>query len=44
MGGTSMGTATDVEGKFKVLIPADSATLVVSFYRDEDERVRIPRS
>ena len=35
-GGTSMGTATDVDGKFKLLIPADTATLVVFLYRDED--------
>ena len=26
LGGTSMGTATDVDGKFKILIPADTAT------------------
>lgn len=39
--GTSVGTATDVEGRFKVLMPADSATLVVSFIGMKTERVKI---
>ena len=43
LGGTSMGTATDVDGKFKLLIPADTATLVVSFIGMKTEIVRIPR-
>ena len=43
LGGTSMGTATDVDGKFKLLIPADTATLVVSFIGMKTEDVRIPR-
>ena len=43
LGGTSMGTATDVDGKFKLLIPADTATLVVSFIGMKTEVVRIPR-
>ncbi len=44
LGGTSMGTATDVDGKFKLLIPADTATLVVSFIGMKTEIVKIPRS
>ena len=43
LGGTSMGTATDVDGKFKLLIPADTATLVVSFIGMKTEDVKIPR-
>ena len=43
LGGTSMGTATDVDGKFKLLIPADTATLVVSFIGMKTEVVKIPR-
>ena len=43
LGGTSMGTATDVDGKFKLLVPADTATLVVSFIGMKTEIVRIPR-
>ena len=43
LGGTSMGTATDVDGKFKLLIPADTATLVVSFIGIKTEIVKIPR-
>ena len=43
LGGTSMGTATDVDGKFKLLVPADTATLVVSFIGMKTEVVRIPR-
>ncbi|WP_270546944.1 SusC/RagA family TonB-linked outer membrane protein [Butyricimonas paravirosa] len=43
LGGTSMGTATDVDGKFKLLIPADTATLVVSFIGMKTEIVKIPR-
>ena len=43
LGGTSMGTATDVNGKFKLLIPADTATLVVSFIGMKTEIVKIPR-
>ena len=43
LGGTSMGTATDVDGKFKLLIPADTATLVVSFIGMKTEIVRLPR-
>ena len=39
--GTTVGTATDAEGRFKVLMPADSATLVVFLYRDEDREVKI---
>ncbi|MFR7811974.1 MAG: TonB-dependent receptor plug domain-containing protein [Butyricimonas faecihominis] len=38
-----MGTATDVDGKFKLLIPADTATLVVSFIGMKTEIVKIPR-
>ena len=38
-----MGTATDVDGKFKLLVPADTATLVVSFIGMKTEVVRIPR-
>ena len=41
--GTSMGTATDVDGKFKLLVPADTATLVVSFIGMKTEVVKIPR-
>ena len=41
--GTSMGTATDVDGKFKLLVPADTATLVVSFIGMKTEIVRLPR-
>ncbi|WP_259296659.1 SusC/RagA family TonB-linked outer membrane protein [Butyricimonas virosa] len=43
MGGTSMGTATDVDGKFKLFVPADTATLVVSFIGMKTEVVKIPR-
>ena len=43
LGGTSMRTATDVDGKFKLLIPADTATLVVSFIGMKPEIVKIPR-
>ena len=43
LGGTSMGTATDVDGKFKLLIPADTATLVVSFIGMKTDIVKIPR-
>ena len=43
LGGTSMGTATDVDGKFKLLVPADTATLVVSFIGMKTEIVKIPR-
>ena len=43
LGGTSMGTATDVDGKFKLLIPADTATLVVSFIGMKTEVVKVPR-
>ena len=43
LGGTLMGTATDVDGKFKLLIPADTATLVVSFIGMKTEIVKIPR-
>ena len=43
LGGTSMGTATDVDGKFKLLVPADTATLVVSFIGMKTEVVKIPR-
>ena len=43
LGGTSMGTATDVDGKFKLLVPADTATLVVSFIGMKTEIVRLPR-
>ena len=43
LGGTSMGTATDVDGKFKLLVPADTAMLVVSFIGMKTEVVRIPR-
>ena len=39
--GTTVGTATDAEGRFKVLMPADSATLVVSFIGMKTERVKI---
>ena len=38
-----MGTATDVDGKFKLLIPADTATLVVSFIGMKTEIVKILR-
>ena len=38
-----MGTATDVDGKFKLLVPADTATLVVSFIGMKTEVVKIPR-
>ena len=31
LAGTLVGTATDVDGKFKLLLPVDTATLVVSF-------------
>ena len=41
--GTSMGTATDVDGKFKLLVPTDTATLVVSFIGMKTEIVRLPR-
>lgn len=41
--GTSVGTATDAEGRFKVLMPADSATLVVSFIGMKTVRVKIPK-
>ena len=41
--GTTVGTATDAEGRFKVLMPADSATLVVSFIGMKTERVKIPK-
>ena len=37
------GTATDVDRKFKLLIPADTATLVVSFIGMKTEIVKIPR-
>ncbi|WP_281543440.1 SusC/RagA family TonB-linked outer membrane protein [Butyricimonas virosa] len=43
LGGTSLGTATDVDGKFKLLVPADTATLVVSFIGMKTEVVKIPR-
>ena len=43
LGGTSMGTATDVDGKFKLFVPADTATLVVSFIGMKTEVVKIPR-
>ena len=43
LGGTSMGTATGVDGKFKLLVPADTATLVVSFIGMKTEVVKIPR-
>jgi TonB-linked SusC/RagA family outer membrane protein len=43
LGGTSMGTATDVDGKFKLLVPADTATLVVSFIGMKTEVVKVPR-
>ena len=43
LGGPSMGTATDVDGKFKLLVPADTATLVVSFIGMKTEIVRLPR-
>ena len=43
LGGTSMGTATDVDGKFKLLVPADTATLVVSFSGMKTEVVKVPR-
>ena len=38
-----MGTATDVDGKFKLFVPADTATLVVSFIGMKTEVVKIPR-
>ena len=38
-----MGTATDVDGKFKLLVPADTATLVVSFIGMKTEVVKVPR-
>ena len=41
--GTSVGTATDAEGRFKVLMPVDSATLVVSFIGMKTVRVKIPK-
>ncbi|WP_302300718.1 SusC/RagA family TonB-linked outer membrane protein [Butyricimonas virosa] len=43
LGGTSMGTATGVDGKFKLLVPADTATLVVSFIGMKTEVVKVPR-
>ena len=43
LGGTSMGTATDVDGKFKLFVPADTATLVVSFIGMKTVRVKIPK-
>ena len=43
LGGTSMGIATDVDGKFKLLVPADTVTLVVSFIGMKTEIVRLPR-
>ena len=43
LGGTSMGTATDVDGKFKLFVPAATATLVVSFIGMKTEVVKIPR-
>ena len=43
LGGTSLGTATDVDGKFKLLVPADTATLVVSFIGMKTEVVKVPR-
>ena len=43
LGGTSMGTATDVDGKFKLFVPADTATLVVSFIGMKTEVVKVPR-
>ena len=36
LGGTSMGTATDVDGKFKLLIPARHGDAGSFLYRDED--------
>ena len=43
LGGPSMGAATDVDGKFKLLVPADTATLVVSFIGMKTEVVKVPR-
>ena len=43
LGGTSLGTATDVDGNFKLFVPADTATLVVSFIGMKTEVVKIPR-
>ena len=43
LGGTSMGTATDVDGKFHLVLPVDTATLVVSFIGMKTEIVKIPR-
>ena len=41
--GTTVGTATDVDGKFKLVMPADTATLVVSFIGMKTVKVKIPK-
>lgn len=43
LAGTLAGTATDVDGKFKLLLPADTATLVVSFIGMKTVSVKLPR-
>ena len=42
LAGTTVGTATDVDGKFCLVLPADTATLVVSFIGMKTVSVKLP--
>ena len=42
LAGTMVGTATDVDGKFRLVLPADTATLVVSFIGMKTVSVKLP--
>ena len=42
LAGTTVGTATDVDGKFRLVLPADTATLVVSFIGMKTVSVKLP--
>lgn len=42
LAGTTVGTATDVDGKFRLVLPADTATVVVSFIGMKTVSVKLP--
>lgn len=42
LAGTTVGTATDVDGKFRLVLPVDTATLVVSFIGMKTVSVKLP--
>ena len=42
--GTTIGTVTDIDGKFSLQVPADATQLRVTFVGEKDELVSIPAS